>query len=197
MPTPSSPGQSPARSVVSTDPADAHANANAAAAAPLIRQATADDAGRLADWLDAGRPLPTLGSRERRAMLQALLSRPEAGPCIIAELAAVAPVEPDPRSAPHGAVQGLLTVQLMPRLDLAGLAAYAAEWWCLQPAPESGAMLAFCADWLVDWCRAHGVRHLLLSPDVAAQAPSWSTRMTPLAGGLPHLDLKPAAKRLG
>lgn len=185
MPTPSSSGQSPA---LSTDLSDSRA---VPLAAPLIRQATAADAARLADWLDAGRPLPALAARERRAMLEALLARPESGPCIVAELA------PDRESPSQGTVQGLLTVHLTPRLDLAGLAAFAAEWWCLRPGLESGAMLAFCADWLVDWCRAHGVRHLVLSPDVAAQASSWAARMRPVAGCLPHLDLKPAAKQLG
>lgn len=148
----------------------------------LVRQAVANDAARLADWLDAGAPLPELARRHRRAMLDTMLSRPEAGPCVLAEQG--------------GVPQGLLTVQLAPRLDLAGLAAVVGEWWCLRGAHESGAMLTLCCDWLADWCRAHGVRHLLVSAEVAGQAEALTAATRPAACGLRHRDLAPAVKQL-
>ncbi len=147
----------------------------------------------LADWLQACAPAPVLLQRGRAAMLERLLQRPELGLCLLASR--------------DGALVGCLPVQLVPRLDLGGLAALAAEVWCLPGAHESGAILASCRDWLADWCRAHGVRHLLWAPGLPGAGdpggdPDRDPNRDPGGGlsrlpcGLWHRDLAPAAKQL-
>lgn len=147
----------------------------------LIRQAFPADQPMLADWLQACAPAPVLLQRGRAAMLERLLQRPELGLCLLA--------------SQDAALVGCLPVQLVPRLDLGGLAVLATEAWCLPGAHKSGAILASCRDWLADWCRAHGVRHLLWAPGLpGAGEPDGGLSRLPC--GLWHRDLAPAAKQL-
>lgn len=153
----------------------------------LIRQAFPADQPMLADWLQACAPAPVLLQRGRAAMLERLLQRPELGLCLLASDGA--------------ALVGCLPVQLVPRLDLGGLAAMATEAWRLPGAHESGAILASCRDWLADWCRAHGVRHLLWAPGLPAAGESGEpgesgSGLSRLPCGLWHRDLAPAVKQL-
>ncbi len=166
-----------------------HPGASAPTPNYLIRQAFPADHAMLADWLHACAPAPVLLQRGRAAMLERLLERPELGLCLLAWHDA--------------ALVGCVPVQLAPRLDLGGLAALAAEAWCLPGTHESGAILASCRDWLADWCRAHGVRHLLWAPGLpGAGEPDGSpdsgpdSGLSPLPCGLWHRDLAPAAKQL-
>ncbi|WP_244258931.1 hypothetical protein, partial [Cupriavidus gilardii] len=155
------------------------------AAAPtppsLTRQAFPADQPMLADWLQTCAPAAVLLQRGRAAMLERLLQRPELGLCLLAQQ--------------QGTLVGCVPVQLMARLDLGGLAAMVGEAWCLPGTHESGAILASCRDWLADWCRAHGVRHLLWAPGLPG-AGEPDSGLSRLPCGLWHRDLAPAAKQL-
>ncbi|MGO4327753.1 hypothetical protein AB4Z48_05490 [Cupriavidus sp. 2TAF22] len=162
---------------------------SAAGSYPHIRLATAADAPALSDWLQAARPLPVAAARARSALVESLLARPERGACVVAEAAGQQ-------------VLGCLPVTLVPHLGLAGLAAFVAEWWA-RPVAETGtaavanaALFQGCCDLLADWCRAHGVRHLLLSPALLTVRQAEAAGFVPCAG-LWHCNLAPAHKDLG
>ena len=93
---------------------------------------------------------------------------------------------------------GCLPVALVPHLQLSGLAALAVEWWVgAEAAQEDPAVLLACCDLLADWCRAHGVRHMLLAPALLAGSQADSAGFVAHAGGLWHRNLTPAPKTLG
>ena len=58
----------------------------------------------------------------------------------------------------------------------------------------SNPKLRACLDTLADWCRAHGIRHVLLAPGLAGDAPTGFSRHT---SGFWHRVLAPAPKILG
>ncbi|MGT2495012.1 hypothetical protein ACU4GD_43155 [Cupriavidus basilensis] len=96
------------------------------------------------------------------------------------------------------AAGGCLPVALVPHLQLSGLAALAVEWWVgAEAAQEDPAVLLACCDLLADWCRAHGVRHMLLAPALLAGSQADSAGFVAHAGGLWHRNLTPAPKTLG
>ncbi|MBY4897672.1 hypothetical protein [Cupriavidus sp. AU9028] len=150
-----------------------------------VRAATRADREALAAWLQARHPLPAIARRGRDEALCRLLDRPELGLCLLAQAG--------------GAWSACMPVHLLPRLDLGGLAVLAAEWWSgsvAEPAYRA-LLLAACRNWLADWCRAHGVRHLLLAPALAPAPDDADAAMVqPLPDGLWHRDLAPAAKVL-
>ncbi|MGY8526498.1 hypothetical protein [Paracidovorax citrulli] len=149
-----------------------------------VRAAGPADQARLGDWLQTLDPLPPVGRRARDEALARLLDRPELGLCLLAG-------EDDAWSA-------CLPAHLLPRLDLAGLAVLAAQWCSAAEPQRQRLLLAACRDWLADWCRAHGVRHLLLAPALApAEGEADFAGARRLPDGLWHLDLAPAAKLLG
>ncbi|WP_454723815.1 MULTISPECIES: hypothetical protein [Cupriavidus] len=153
-----------------------------------VRLAAAADAGRLDAWLQAAQPLPVAAARARQALVESLLARPERGACVVAEGMAG---EGGP------ALLGCLPATLVPHLGLGGLAAFAAEWWTLPGAGAQDAALLACCGLLADWCRAHGVRHLLLAPALLAAPRAAAAGFVPHAGGLWHRSLAPAHKHLG
>ncbi|MGT2430584.1 hypothetical protein ACU4HD_21305 [Cupriavidus basilensis] len=64
-----------------------------------------------------------------------------------------------------------------------GLAALAVEWWVgAEAAQEDPAVLLACCDLLADWCRAHGVRHMLLAPALLAGSQADSAGFVAHAG---------------
>lgn len=145
-----------------------------------IRIATPPDAPALAQWLQANWPQPALADRSRRAMLDHLLARPELGACVIAES--------------DGRPRACLPAQLAPHLGLHGLVAQVTEWWSgAAHRHESGADFAACLAALADWCAAHGIRHMLLAPDL----PVDPDRCVRHASGLWQIGIAPAPKSLG
>lgn len=141
----------------------------------------------LAAWLDAVQALPVPAARARRLMLDELLAQSGRGICLIAHGAA-----PDD-------VLGWLSVALVPRLDFAGLAACATEWWVRPglPPEASRTCLQACCDTLADWGRAHGIRHALLAPGLVSGHGDPPAGFSPHGSGLWHRSLVPAAKVLG
>lgn len=139
----------------------------------------------LASWLDQARPLPVPEQRGRALLLEAVLGRAEQGGCLLLER--------------DGGLTGCLPFSLVPSLALGGLAALALEWWGGDEDAEGGTSadgLAACCAVLADWCRAHGIRHLLLAPGlVHAVAPPAGFALD--AAGMWRRALTPAAKRLG
>ncbi|WP_237716969.1 hypothetical protein [Cupriavidus basilensis] len=157
-------------------------------ASPLasVRLAGTADAHSLGAWLQSRHPLPVAAARARQALLEGLLARPERGACVVVETTA----------GPQWL--GCLPVTLVPHLELAGLAALATEWWCGGVlAGQDAALLLDCCGLLADWCRAHGVRHLLLAPALLTAAQAAPAGFVPHGSGLWHLNLSPAAKMLG
>lgn len=142
--------------------------------------ATAADADRIASWLHSLSPLPALASRQRLALLQQMLERPETGPCLLLTAS--------------DQLLACVIARLIPRLDLAGLSLCVTEYWALPASHESGAIHTLFREWLSDWCRAHGVRHLLLPPALAAGA-GMADPAAPQ--GMRLVDLAPAGKSLG
>jgi hypothetical protein len=153
---------------------------------PTIRIATPGDAAGLADWLQAAWPLPPLAARARQAMLDRLLARPELGACLVAEAG--------------GQPRACLPALLVPHLGLHGLVAQVGEWWAEggdpgEPAAphHGGAYFAACLAGLYGWCAAHGIRHLLLAPDL----PVRHDGLVRHPSGLWHIEIAPAPKSLG
>ncbi|WP_459569092.1 hypothetical protein [Cupriavidus sp. 8B] len=151
-----------------------------------IRLAGTADAQSLGAWLQSRHALPVPAARARQVLLEGLLARPERGACVVAQDSAGADL------------LGCLPVTLMPHLELAGLAALATEWWAGDvPVDRGAAMLLDCCGLLADWCRAHGVRHLLLAPALLAAPQAAAAGFEPHASGLWHRNLSPATKMLG
>ncbi|WP_420996946.1 hypothetical protein ACKI2N_019120 [Cupriavidus sp. 30B13] len=148
-----------------------------------MRLAAPADARWLAEWLQAAQPLPVAAARARHALVEGLLARPERGACVVVQ------------DAEQGLL-GCLPVALVPHLGLGGLAAFAAEWWA-RPAGAQAEPLLACCSLLADWCQAHGVRHLLLSPALLTPPQAAAAGFVPHAGGLWHRNLSPAPKHLG
>jgi hypothetical protein len=145
------------------------------------------DAGMLCTWLQSRQTLPITAARARQALVESLLARPERGVCVLAMSEGTPPPQ----------LLGCLPVVLVPHLELSGLAALATEWWTAAAvAQEDAALLVACCDLLADWCRAHGVRHLLLAPALLG-APQAAAGFVAHASGLWHRNLSPAPKILG
>lgn len=154
----------------------------------LVRLGLGADAAMLVDWLDAIRPLPVPAARARRLMLDDLLAQSGRGICLLACDA----------QAPHDLL-ACLPVALLPSLELAGLTACATEWW-VRPGLDAGASrtcLASCCATLADWGRAHGIRHALLAPALAAGHGGAPPGFSLHGNGMWHRSLVPAAKVLG
>jgi hypothetical protein len=148
--------------------------------APAIRIATPADAAALADWMQAAWPLPPLAARGRRAMLDHLLARPEQGACVVA-------LSDDRPCA-------CLPALLAPHLGLHGLVAQVGEWWAeARELHESGACFQACVAALAEWCAAHGIRHVLLAPELPVMGDGLSRH----ASGLWHVEIAPSPKSLG
>lgn len=141
----------------------------------------------LAAWLDGVQPVPVPAARARRLMLDELLAQSGRGICLIAHGAA-----PDD-------VLACLPVALVPRLDCAGLAACATEWWVRPGLPPEASRICLqaCCDTLADWGRAHGIRHALLAPGLVTGHAGPPVGFSPHGSGLWHRSLVPAAKVLG
>lgn len=145
-----------------------------------VRPAVAADLPLLSSWLDRARPLPVPAQRGRQLLLASQLSRPEQGGCLLCEAG--------------GRLVGCLSFNVVPCLAQGGLAALALEWWH-DGADAAPALAASCA-MLADWCRAHGIRQLLLAPAlVDAAAPPQGFAVD--ASGLWCRMLVPSYKRLG
>lgn len=167
-------------------PTSSATSSDRASPAPLLRVAESADADRLDAWLAVWRPLPVPESRARRLALEALLAQSGQGVCVM-------------REAADGTnpVRALMAATLIHHLTLAGRVAMVADWWCDMPGSEA-ARESFdaCIGLLADWCRAHGIRHLLAAPTLLpeAEAPQGFVRD---ASGLWRRDCMPAAKLLG
>lgn len=171
-----------------SQPDPASAPALPAGPQALVRLATPADAGPLCAWLQSRQALPVAAARARDALVENLLARPERGTCVLAVAGAAA--------APR--LVGCLPVALVPHLQLSGLAALAVEWWVgAEAAQVDPAVLLACCDLLADWCRAHGVRHMLLAPALLGRSEAASAGFVAHAGGLWHRNLTPAPKTLG
>ena len=147
-----------------------------------VRLGTSVDASTLDAWLQAAAPLPVPAARARRLVLDGLLAQSGQGACLLVD-------------AGEGGITACLPVALHPSLAFGGLTACATEWW-IDPAAigtQAGCLNA-CLATLADWCRAHGIRHILLAPVLAADKPPGFVRD---ASGLWHRSLSPAPKTLG
>jgi len=142
-----------------------------------VRPGTSADADVLDAWLQVRQPLPVPAARARRVMLAALLAQGGQGLCVIAE-------------ATDG-TRACLPVSLAANLSLHGQACCVTEWW---GDPADGSALEACLALLADWCRAHGVRHVLLAPGLSSASPPGFALH---ASGMWHLAVAPAAKVLG
>ncbi|TPQ39486.1 hypothetical protein C2U69_11965 [Cupriavidus pinatubonensis] len=150
-----------------------------------VRLGTSADASALDAWLQAAAPLPVPVARARRLVLEGLLAQSGQGACLLAD-------------AEGGGFAACLPVALHPSLAFGGLTACATEWWLDVAAvgTQSGCLEA-CLATLADWCRAHGIRHILLAPALAANTPSGPSGFVRHASGLWHRGLSPAPKALG
>lgn len=146
-----------------------------------VRPAVAADFPLLLSWLDRTRPLPVPEQRGRQLLLASQLSRPEQGGCLLCEAGE--------------RLVGCLSFSVVPCLAQGGLAALALEWWHDDAGREAAPALAASCAMLSDWCRAHGIRQLLLAPAlVDADAPPAGFAVD--ASGLWCRFLVPSHKRL-
>ncbi|SOY90327.1 hypothetical protein [Cupriavidus taiwanensis] len=155
-----------------------------------VRLGQGADAGLVSDWLERLQPLPVPAARARQLMLGELLAQSGRGICLLACL---------PVPSPDGGLVACLPVALLPSLELAGFAACASEWWVrpeLDAATRRACLEACCAT-LADWGRAHGIRHALLAPGLAAGHGGAPPGFSLHANGMWHGSLAPAAKVLG
>ena len=146
-----------------------------------VRLGVSADAPVLDAWLQATMPLPVPAARARRLVLEGLLAQSWQGACLLAMQAG-------------DDIAACLPVTLVPSLEFGGLVACAMEWWSPDATAPGSAGLAACLATLADWCRAHGIRHVLLAPGLAGDAPTGFARHT---SGLWHRVLTPAPKTLG
>jgi len=142
-----------------------------------VRPGITADADVVDAWLHTRQPLPVPAARARRVMLEALLGQGGQGLCVVA--------------ATVDGMRGCLPVSLAPNLSLHGQACCVTEWW---GDPADAEALEACLAMLGDWCRAHGVRHVLLAPGLSATPPR-GFALHP--SGMWHLVATPAAKVLG
>ncbi len=147
-----------------------------------VRLGVSADAPMLDAWLQAAVPLPVPAARARRLVLEGLLAQTGQGACLLATQAG-------------DGIAACLPVALMPSLEFGGLVACASEWWPSDTATPDSGCLGACLATLADWCRAHGIRHILLAPGLAGDAPP--TGFARHASGLWHRALTPAPKALG
>jgi hypothetical protein len=147
-----------------------------------VRLGLSADAPMLDAWLQAAMPLPVPAARARRLVLEGLLAQSGQGACLLAMQ------ESDDIAA-------CLPVALVPSLEFGGLVACATEWWPADAAAPGPGCFQACLATLADWCRAHGIRHVLLAPGLAGETPP--TGFSRHASGLLHRPLVPAAKTLG
>ena len=145
-----------------------------------VRLGVSADAPALDAWLQAAMPLPVPAARARRLVLEGLLAQSGQGACLLA-------------MHEHD-IAACLPVALVPSLEFGGLVACATEWWPSDAAASGSGCLAACLATLADWCRAHGIRHLLLAPGLAADVPTGFARHH---SGLWHRMVVPAPKTLG
>ncbi len=150
-----------------------------------VRPGVTSDALVLDAWLQTIAPLPVPAARARRLMLDSMLAQGGQGVCLLVE-------------GPDG-VHACLPVALIHSLSFAGLTACATEWWTTPGASHaSGAWLVACLETLADWCRAHGIRQILLAPAlVDGSAGVAPPGLSPHASGMWHRQVPPAAKTLG
>ena len=146
-----------------------------------VRLGVSADVPVLDAWLQAAMPLPVPAARARRLVLEGLLAQAGQGACLLATLAG-------------DDIAACLPVALVPSLEFGGLVACATEWWSSGTAARGSGCLAACLATLADWCRAHGIRHVLLAPGLAGAAQAGFTLHT---SGLWHRVLAPAPKTLG
>lgn len=152
-----------------------------------VRPAVTADAPVIDAWLMARMPLPVPEARARRLSLEALLEQGAHGMCLIGGTN----MEPD-------MIECLLPVTLVHSLFNGGRIAMAAEWWPPDAADAPvGVWLAECCAMLADWCRAHGIRHLCLTPAIVGESAPPAGFFQCTADGLWHHSLAPAPKQLG
>ncbi|CAG9175015.1 hypothetical protein [Cupriavidus pampae] len=150
------------------------------------RLAQSHDANRLDVWLAALRPLPVPDARARRLALEALLAQGGQGACVMID-----------SSDGTMTVQALLPVTLVHSLLHAGRVAMVTEWWCAAANPASASsQFDACVALLDDWCRAHGIRHVLAAPALLSGSDP-ATGFMRDTSGLWRRDCVPAAKSLG
>ncbi|WP_423195348.1 MULTISPECIES: hypothetical protein [unclassified Cupriavidus] len=157
-----------------------------------VRLAETTDAALLDDWLAMLRPLPVPEARARRLALAALLAQGGQGLAVMAGT---------------DAVQALMPATLVHDLSHAGRVAMVADWWCAESAalpaasvapdrsPAPPGWFACCANLLADWCRAHGIRHLLIAPALIPDAARTDAYQRD-PSGLWRRDCMPAPKAL-
>jgi hypothetical protein len=115
-------------------------------------------------------------------VLEALLAQAGQGACLLA-------------MNECGEIAACLPVALVPSLEFGGLVACATEWWASGAVSPGSGCFEACLVTLADWCRAHGIRHVLLAPGLAGDAPP--AGFARHASGLWHRVLAPAPKTLG
>ncbi|WER45928.1 hypothetical protein CupriaWKF_16915 [Cupriavidus sp. WKF15] len=147
-----------------------------------VRLGVSADARVLDAWLQAAVPLPVPAARARTLVLEGLLAQTGQGACLLA-------------TREGGEIVACLPVALVPSLELGGRVACAMEWWSPNAAAAGPGGLDACLATLADWCRAHGIRHVLLAPGLASETPP--AGFARHASGLWHRVLVPAPKTLG
>ncbi|MGO4304713.1 hypothetical protein [Cupriavidus sp. RAF12] len=165
-----------------------------------VRPGLTTDAPLLDAWLMTLAPLPVPEARARRVALEALLVQGGHGLCLMVG---------EGKSDVDGttSVRALLPVSLVHSLSTGGRAAFASEWWTTaelgtegngdKKGAKASDWLVACCDMLADWCRAHGIRHVLLAPGVVADVGTVPPGFVAGPDGLWHRSLVPAPKILG
>ncbi|WP_237718239.1 hypothetical protein [Cupriavidus sp. BIS7] len=162
-----------------------------------VRPGVTADAESLDAWLMARAPLAVPEARARRLALDALLEQGAHGICLMAGT---------------DTVRALLPVTLIHSLSTGGRVAMVTEWWPPQTperadsannadsagsAGSADQWLGECCAVLSDWCRAHGIRHIFLAPDLVADPAQVPEGFARGAEGLWRRNLVPVAKQLG
>lgn len=150
-----------------------------------VRAAISADGPSIDAWLNARAPLPVPEARARRLSLDALLEQGGHGICLAGGT-----------NAGQDTLVCLMPVTLVQSLALGGRVAMVAEWWPPAAAAAESWRDACCAV-LADWCRAHGIRHVLLAPGLVADAARPPEGFQRDADGLWLRSLVPTPKRLG
>jgi len=152
-----------------------------------VRLGVTNDAPSVDAWLQAIQPLPVPGARSRRLVLEGLLAQSGQGACLLVETS---------KSDETAMIAACLPVALVPSLSLGGLVACATEWWTASAeAGQGDAWISACCNVLAEWCRAHGIRHILLAPRLPRGGPPAGFALQ--ASGFWLRSLVPAAKALG
>lgn len=149
-----------------------------------VRPGVGADAPAVDAWLMQRAPLAVPEARARRLSLDALLEQGGHGICLLGGTNAV-----------RDNLVCLMPVTLIHSLSTGGRVAMVAEWWPLANAGHE--WLDDCCAVLVDWCRAHGIRHIALASGIATAYTRPPEGFQRDGSGLWVRNLVPTPKRLG